>query len=121
MNERFRALRAELQLTQQEFADRLHVNRANIAGYETGKRSPSDAVVTLICLRDGSGEMFRESDQDIMDMIDRVMAGENEFHKNLFKTFALLDERELNALERIIDKFLEARTDDPAFFDAAEP
>ena len=37
------------------------------------------------------------------------MMGENEFHKNLFKTFARLDEDELIALERIIDKFIEVK------------
>ncbi len=67
MNERLRQLRKELGLTQQEFADKLGIPRNNIAGYETGKRSPSDAAVSLICkefgvneewLRRGKGEMF---------------------------------------------------------------
>ena len=69
MNERIKELRDTLNLTQQDFADKLGTSRGNIAGYETGRRSPSDAVVSLICnkfnvnekwLRSGAGEMFKE-------------------------------------------------------------
>ena len=52
MNERLKRLRKELDITQQEFADKLGTARNNIAGYETGKRQPSDAVMTLICKTD---------------------------------------------------------------------
>lgn len=69
MNERIRDLRNALNLTQQEIADKLGTSRGNIAGYETGRRSPSDAVVSLICrefnvneewLRTGEGDMFKK-------------------------------------------------------------
>lgn len=69
LNKRFKILRQKLDLTQQEFADKLGIVRNNVAGYETGKRSPSDAVVSLICktfnvnegwLRTGVGSMFLE-------------------------------------------------------------
>ena len=49
MNNRLKELRTHLNLTQQEFADKLGTSRNNIAGYEIGRRSPSDAVVSLIC------------------------------------------------------------------------
>lgn len=86
MNERIKDIRKELRLTQQQFADRLGVARNNIAGYETGKRSPSDAVISLICrvfnvneswLRTGHGEMFEqvsESDQ-LSEAVADLMKG----------------------------------------------
>jgi len=67
MNERIRELRKYLKLTQQEFADRLGIPRNNIAGYETGKRSPSEAAIALICkefgvnpewIKKGKGSVF---------------------------------------------------------------
>ena len=67
LNKRFKSLRQTLDLTQQEFADKLGIVRNNVACYETGKRSPSDAVVSLVCktfnvnenwLRTGVGPMF---------------------------------------------------------------
>lgn len=69
MNERIKELRNVLKLTQQGFADKVGTSRSNIACYETGKNTPSDAVISLICkefcvnedwLRNGAGEMFKE-------------------------------------------------------------
>lgn len=67
MNERIRQLRKELKLSQTEFGKRLGIKQTTVAGYETGGRTPIDAVISLICrefnvnekwLRDGVGEMF---------------------------------------------------------------
>ena len=49
MKDRLKILRKELRLTQQELADRVGISRGNIAAYEVGKNSPSDAVISLIC------------------------------------------------------------------------
>ena len=67
MNERIKKLRKTLDLTQQEFADRIGMKRNTIANYETDRNEPSNSVITLICktfdvsehwLRTGEGEMF---------------------------------------------------------------
>ena len=76
LNERIKKLRKGLDLTQQEFANRLGTTRNNIAGYEVGRRSPSEAVISLICktfnvsetwLRTGEGEMFVPSPNGVLD------------------------------------------------------
>lgn len=114
MNERLKKIRKTLDLTQQEFANRIGVARANIASYEVGKSNLSDAVISLICrefsvnekwLRYGEGDMFNSSDDEYIAIIDRIMAGENEFAKNIFKTFAMFDESDWNALNRMIEKY----------------
>lgn len=67
MNERIRKLRRTLDLTQQEFAQRIGATQNTLTGYETGRRSPSASVINNICktfyinedwLRTGEGEMF---------------------------------------------------------------
>lgn len=67
MNERLRKLRKTLDLTQQEFADKLGLKRNTVGQYEIGRNPPIDAVIISICrefnvneewLRDGVGEMF---------------------------------------------------------------
>ena len=64
MKDRIRKIRRDLDLTQQEFADRIGVKRGAIANYEIGRNVPTDSVVSLICrefgvneewLRDGIG------------------------------------------------------------------
>ena len=48
MNERIKKLRRSLDLTQQEFADRIGVKRNTIANYEIGRNEPIDSVLELI-------------------------------------------------------------------------
>ena len=71
-------LRKELNLTQQEFAKRISTSRNNIAGYEANTRSPSEAVIALICrtfhvneewLRHGNGNMFRPQNNNAFDLL----------------------------------------------------
>lgn len=78
MKNRIKNLRKELNLTQQEFADKIGISRGNIGAYEVGKNVPSDAVISLICrefnvreewLRTGEGEMFKPKPSDILDQL----------------------------------------------------
>ena len=78
MNVRLKQIRKALNLTQQEFADRLKIKRNTVATYETGKSNPSDAAVSLICrefnireewLRDGTGEMFKAAPSSALDAL----------------------------------------------------
>lgn len=78
MNVRLKQIRKALNLTQQEFADRLKIKRNTVATYETGKSNPSDAAVSLICrefnvreewLRDGTGEMFKATPSSVLDAL----------------------------------------------------
>lgn len=67
MNNRIRTLRKHLDLTQQEFAQKIGSSQNILANYETGRRNPSNSVINNICktfhvreewLRNGEGEMF---------------------------------------------------------------
>lgn len=115
MKDRIKKIRKELDLTQQEFADRLKVGRNNIAGYETGKRSPSDAVISLICrefnvneewLRTGQGEMFvpRTRNQIITDFAGDLITEPESFKTRLIEGLAKLDTADWEDIERIVLK-----------------
>lgn len=78
MNERIKQLRKGLNMTQQEFADKISVKRGAIANYEIGRNTPSDSVISLICrefnvneewLRTGTGEMFNPSPTSALDAL----------------------------------------------------
>ena len=56
MKDRIRKIRRDLDLTQQEFADRIGVKRGAIANYEIGRNVPTDSVVSLICREFGVNE-----------------------------------------------------------------
>ena len=110
--ERVKAIRKALGLTLDKFGDRLGVSKATISNIENGNRLLTEALTKAICrefnvnyvwLVDELGEMFLEPDMEIMGMIDRIMTGENEFHKNCFRLLAKFTEEDLAAVERIID------------------
>jgi len=78
LNERIKKLRRSLDLTQQEFADRIGVKRNTVATYEGGRNEPVDSVVSLICrefgvreewLRFGTGEMFAPAPTSELDAL----------------------------------------------------
>lgn len=106
MNDRIRSLRKQLNMTQQEFADRLGIPRNNIAGYETGKRSPSEAAISLICkefavseewLRSGKGEMFVPVPETPVDFLVREY-GLSRNDSVLIERFANLDRTQRSAI-----------------------
>ena len=95
MNERLKKLRKALDLTQQEFADRIGSKRNTVAKYETEANTPSAAVVSLICrefnvnedwLRNGVGEMFLPIDRnsDIAKLTKQLLNEESDSFKNRF-------------------------------------
>ena len=78
MNERIKDLRKFLKLTQDDFAEKLGLARNSIASYESGRRTPNDAIIKLICrefnvdyfwLTEGIGEMFTEIPESLIDNI----------------------------------------------------
>ena len=55
MSERLKKLRKALDLTQQEFADRLGIKRNTVAQYEIGRNEPIDAGKAICsCLSTGT-------------------------------------------------------------------
>ena len=114
MNERLKKLRKALDLTQQEFADRIGSKRNTIAKYETDTNVPSSAVISLICrefsvnedwLRTGQGEMFVEQtrDEQIATFIGKIQAGNDDsFKKRFISMLSALDESEWAVLEKMV-------------------
>ena len=95
MKERMKKLRKTLDLTQQEFADRIGIKRNSYANYETGRNTPIDAIVVSICrefnvneewLRNGTGEMFLQSNRnaDIARLTKELLSEESDSFKNRF-------------------------------------
>lgn len=112
MNERIKELRKRLNLTQQEFADRLSIKRGAVANYEVGRNTPSDSVIALICrefnvserwLREGEGEMFcPQNDADeLMMLAGRFLGSEpTEFQQSFARMILSLSPEEWKLLER---------------------
>ena len=111
MNERIKKLRKALDLTQQEFADRIGVKRNTIATYEIGRNTPLDAVIASICrefgaseewLRTGAGEMFVKvsKNEALAAQIETFLeGGTDSFRERLVSLLIRLSPEQWKALE----------------------
>ena len=117
MNERLKKLRRTLELTQQEFADKIGSKRSTIAKYETGSNIPSAAVISLVCkefdvnedwLKTGDGEMFEElTDQEkTMKYIAKLVKDKDSVVANAITAVAITYEQLDDAGKAVIDKTL---------------
>ena len=116
MNERIKALRKRLGLTQQAFADRLKIARGHIGAYEVGKNAPSDAVISLICkefnvneiwLRTGEGgddNMFTKVNEEDRFSINlgKLSRIENQMARNMLNAIAEADPEKLKHIEEFM-------------------
>lgn len=112
--ERIREIRKTLGLTLEKFGEKLGVKKAAISKIEKGENNLTEQMTKSICrefhvnyiwLTTGEGEMFVENDDDFMERIDRIMAGEDEARKNLFKIMLdVLNDDDIIALNEMIKK-----------------
>ena len=106
----------------EKFGEKLGVTKTAISRLEKNERNVTDQMIKSICrefhvdyiwLTTGAGEMFQDSDEVFLEQIDRIMAGENELHKKILKGAASLDIEDLEAIDRIIQKFKKIREEKP--------
>ena len=101
MQERIKEVRKSNGLTQTEFGEKIGVKGNTVTGYETGIRSPSDAIIVSICrefgvneewLRTGKGEMFlpKSRGQEIGEIVKAAAQHDPETAAKFFSS--LLEE-----------------------------
>lgn len=115
-NERVKEIRKSLGLTLEKFGERIGVTGGSMSNIENGNRNLTEQMTKSICrefsvdymwLTTGEGEMFIDSDDDFIERIDRIMAGEDEARKNLFKFMLELSDEDIAALDRLMKKAIE--------------
>lgn len=117
MKDRIKELRRTLGLTQDEFGSRIGITKSSISTMESGKSNPSDQTIRSICrefgvsykwLTNGQRPMFENGQNDIAlhSMVDRIMASENEWVKQIFKGLGNLTQDDWKQINDILDKLL---------------
>ena len=113
-NERIKEVRKSIGLTLDKFGERIGLKKSAVSLIENGKNSVTDANIKAICrefgvdyiwLTTGDGEMFVETDDDFIERIDRIMLGEDDARKNLFKALLDASDEDIAAFQRIIYLF----------------
>lgn len=115
-NERVKEVRKTLGFTLEKFGERIGVTRGSMSNIENGNRNLTEQMTKSICrefsvdyiwLTTGDGEMFVDTDDDFIERIDRIMAGEDDARKNLFKFMLELSDEDIEALDRLMKKAIE--------------
>lgn len=116
MNERVKELRAALGLTQEEFGKRIGLAKSGISRIESGATGTTEQTLrsmvrefgaSYLWLTTGTGSMFENGEEAAVHvMIDRIMAGENEHVKNLFKGLSDWTTEDWQQVDRLLDKLL---------------
>ena len=113
MKNRLKQLRKHLNITQQDFADRIGIKRNTLANYEIGRNEPLDAVISLICrefnvneewLRTGKGDMFNATgDDELSYLVGQLCGSDDEFKKEFVKTLCKLSDKQWKVLKEFVD------------------
>lgn len=121
MKDRIKSLRKSLDITQQEFADRIGLKRNSVASYEIGKNYPMDTVIKSICrefnvneewLRTGEGDMFEEltEHQKVLKYTGLLLKDKDSniatAIQTLIVTYEQLDDTSKAALEKIALQYI---------------
>lgn len=117
-NERIKSIRECLQLTQEEFGNRIGSARNTIANYENGNRNPSNSVVLSICrefnvneewLRAGKGDMFAEvpAEDEYFKAATQISKSGDKFAMQAIIEYWKLDDTSKETLKNYIYKIAE--------------
>lgn len=122
MNERLKLVRKTMKLSQEEFGKRLGVTGPGISKIESGDRGVTEQMLLSVCrtfsvnrdwLETGEGEMFLSGDGELYDMIDRLMDGENDFAKAVFKEFTKFSDEDWKHMEQFCKNVIESKKKEP--------
>lgn len=93
MNDRLKIVRKKTGLNQNDFADALGISVSNISSYESGRRNPSDAFISLICSKYGINEewlRYGTGDMEVVKSNDFTSAADqNERVREVRKSYGL--------------------------------
>jgi HTH-type transcriptional regulator/antitoxin PezA len=122
MHERIKKLRKTLDLTQQEFADRIGVKRNTVGQWEIGRNAITDQIIFSICrefnvnedwLRTGVGEMFEQltEQQEVLKYTALLLNDKDSVVskaiQSLIVTYEQLDQANKAVFEKLAQQYLD--------------
>lgn len=114
LNERIKVLRKTLGLSGEKFGERIGVRRNTVSQWESGKNALTEQMTKSICreynvnetwLRTGEGDMFqkRSETEEIHELIESVMSGDDEFIKSIYRNLAKASPEFIALLKNFVD------------------
>ncbi len=116
MNDRIKQTRKDANLSMEKFGEKIGITKSSVSLLESGKNSPSEQTIKLICkefdinedwLRTGEGDMYknRTRNQEIQNFANDIMEEADEsFKKRFFQALSKLNESDWVTIEKIVDE-----------------
>lgn len=114
INEKIKQLRKSLKLSGEKFGDKIGISKSAVSLIEKGTNTPSEQTIKSICreynvnetwLRTGEGDMFRKRSEteEIHELIESVMSGDDEFIKSIYRNLAKASPEFITLLKDFVD------------------
>lgn len=114
INEKIKQLRKSLKLSGEKFGDKIGISKSAVSLIEKGTNTPSEQTIKSICreynvnetwLRTGEGDMFqrRSETEEIHDLVESVMTGDDEFIKSIYRNLAKASPEFITLLKDFVD------------------
>lgn len=114
INEKIKQLRKSLKLSGEKFGDKIGISKSAVSLIEKGTNTPSEQTIKSICreynvnetwLRTGEGDMFqkRSETEEIHELIESVMSGDDEFVKSIYRNLAKASPEFITLLKDFVD------------------
>lgn len=116
MKERIKKVRKSHNLTMERFGNRIGITKSSVSLLESGKNSPSEQTLKLICkefnvnmewLQTGNGEMTKEIPNKLSFYLGQIEGGDDEFIEDLIEVYMELDPDSKQALRTLSKKMAE--------------
>ena len=108
INDRIRAVRNRLDLTQIEFGSKVGISQGHLTSIENGKRTVTEKTLKVICatfdvneewLRTGEGEMFVEEDNELIAQLAKKYSLDA-FSRRFIETYIKLPEEQRAVIKK---------------------
>lgn len=111
--ERFKEVRTSLKMKQGDFAKEIKTTQGHVSDIENKRKGVSDRVIEIICLkykvnedwlRTGVGEMYKEPDDEVAEIVSDLLEEDNPFYEliiGIMKSYQKLDSKSQELLKNL--------------------
>lgn len=117
INDRIRALREDLGLSQTAFGGPIGLSRDEVKNIEYKKTAPKEITIPLICkeygisetwLKDGTEPMYikKDADDDLEKIFAEIGAPDNKLIKAIIRGYRQLNDNDKAAVRKMVDELI---------------
>ncbi len=121
MNNRIKEIRKSNNLSMEKFGEKIGITKSSVSLLESGKNSPSEQTVKLICrefgvndewLRYGTGDMYLVPEDETATLISNLIENlDSPFYSNIkhiLKVYATLDPKSQDVVDDFVKRIFES-------------